>query len=262
MPVAKGEPMRRTSTPALAGVLLLSCVSSNRVHPRAAEEIRRGYDYLEQGDSERAEVAFEHALEFNPDLAEAMNGRGIVERRRNRLEEARNWYERTVRVSPDFAEGHSNLGEVLLARSDHQGAEQELTAALRIDPDMADARLNLARALVLRGRAEPDERVLLWARARREYLHLLEAEPLRAAAHHDLGYLLYESEDYAAAEQSYRRAVELSSRSVEAIHGLCISLARLGRCREGASWCQRCLVVKPGEPRCEQSLRAAETCGQ
>jgi len=220
--------MRATSISALA--LALSCVSSNRVHPRAAEEVRRGYDYLEQRDSERAEVAFEHALEFNPDLAEALNGRGIVERRRNRLEEARDWYERAVRVRPDFAEGHSNLGEVLLVRGDHRRAEQELTAALRVDPDMGDARLNLARALVARGRAEPGERAALWSRARREYLHLLEAEPLRAAAHHDLGYLLYENGDYDAAERSYRRAVELSSRSAEAIHGLCISLARLGRC--------------------------------
>ncbi len=252
--------MGRDPIPRLIPALLIACAASARVHPRAAEEVTRGYTYLKDGDSERAEVAFDHALAFNPDFPEAMNGRGIVERRRGRLDEARRWYEGAVRVSPDFAEAHSNLGEVFLTTAHYLRAEREFTAALRIDPDMPDARLNLARALLHRGRESPAERAELWARSRREYLHLLEAQPRLADAHHDLGYLDYESGAFGRAEGSYRRAVEIDPSSVGALHGLCISLARLGHCQQAAEQCRRCLQVAPGTERCEKSLRGALAC--
>jgi Flp pilus assembly protein TadD len=239
---------------------LLACAPSLRVHPRAMEEVTRGYRYLAEHDLERAEIAFAHALEFNEDIPEALNGAGVVERHRGRVDEARRWFEHAVKVAPDFAEGHVNLGEVDLVKERYEEAEQHFRAALRVDPDLMVARLNLARALLHRGRREPARRVELWAAARREYLHLLEAQPLLPEAHHDLGFMDYLSgaEERAAAE--YARAVELSPRYVEALHGSCITLVRLGRCDDAARACRRCLEVDPGADRCATSLRGALAC--
>jgi tetratricopeptide (TPR) repeat protein len=248
------------SSAILALSLVLACAPSPRVHQRAIEEVSKGYRYLAADDLERAEIAFAHALEFNADIPEALNGAGVVERRRGHVDEARRRFEHAVKVAPDFAEGHVNLGEVDLARERYDAAEEDFRAALRVDPDLAVARLNLARALLHRGRREPSHRAALWAAARREYLHLLEAKPDLAEAHHDLGFMDFTSGEYVRAEAEYRRATELAPDFAEALHGSCIALVRLGRCDEGARSCRRCLDVAPGSERCEASLRGALAC--
>jgi Flp pilus assembly protein TadD len=224
--------------------------------------VTRGYQYLATGDLERAEIAFAHALEFNEDIPEALNGAGIVERRRGRFREARRRLEHAVKVAPDFAEGHVNLGELNLATGRLRPAEEDFRAALRIDPDMLPARLNLARALLHQGRLDTARRDDLWARARREYLHLLESSPDLPEAHHDLGFMDYESGRHDRAASSYRRAVELAPDRPEMLHGLCVSLVRLGRCEEGARACRRCLELAPGLEQCQTSLRGALACQQ
>jgi Tfp pilus assembly protein PilF len=259
-PVRPHRPPLRPAA-ALPLVLACACAGTASIHPRAAEELVRGWAYLERGDAERAEVAFEHALEFRPDLPEAHNGLGVVARTRADLPAARARFERAVRLEPDFAEGHANLGETLLAMGRADAAEAELRAALRIDPDLADARQNLARALIARAlAADATARAEPWRSARRELLHVLESEPGRAAALHDLAFVDYTDGRFERAEAGYRRAAELDPRSHEALHGLCISLVRLDRCAEGARACERCLEVAPGADACRTSLRGAQAC--
>ena len=249
---------RRLALPLL---LALSCAHRAPLHPRAAEEVRRGYAHLQRGDAERAAVAFEHALAFDPEIPEALNGLGVVARSAGRLDEARRRFERALGLDPDFAEGHANLGETLLALGRPTAARAEMEAALRIDPDLADARQNLARALLREGLEAPGRRDALWARARREYLHLLESEPERASAHHDLAFMDYHLGRFDRAEEGYRRAAGMAP-SPEALHGMCISLVRLGRCAEGARACERCLEVAPGAEPCRVSLRGALACAE
>ncbi len=239
---------------------LLACAPSPRVHARAMEEVSKGYQYLSKDDLERAEIAFAHALEFNEDFPEALNGAGVVERKRGRVEEARRRFEHAVKVAPDFAEGHVNLGEVDLVRERYEAAEENFRAALRVDPDLLVARLNLARTLLHRGRRDVARRADLWAEARRQYLHLLEAQPVTAEAHHDLGFMDYHAGAYGRAAAEYARAVELAPDYVEALHGSCIALARLGRCVEAKRACRRCLQVDGGADRCAASLRGALAC--
>lgn len=243
-----------------ASLLLCACAARAPIHPRAAEELQRGFRYLGEGDGERAEVAFEHALAFDPDLPEGHNGLGIVARARGDLAAARRRFERTVRLEPDFAEGHANLGEALLALGLDGAGEAELAAALRIDPDLADARQNLARALLLRGVRSEGQRAAAWARSRREYLHLLESEPQRAAAHHDLAYIDFREGRFDRAAQGYARASALALSSRDALHGLCISLVRLGRCGEAVRACEACLAAAPASDGCRTSLRGARAC--
>ena len=247
--------------PLLAILLVLpSCAPSLRVHPRAADEIAKGYEYLSRDDLERADVAFAHALEFNGDVPEALNGAGVVARRLGDVRRARRLFRHAVSVSPDFAEGWVNLGEIDLADEDDQAAEDDFREALRIDPDLVVARLDLARCLLHRGRRDPAHRDALWTAARRAYLHLLEARPDVAEAHHDLAFMDYEAGRWGRAAEEYRRAAELAPGYVEALHGSCISLARMGQCDDAARACRRCLEVAPSSARCETSLRAASTC--
>jgi len=246
---------------AVAPLLLAACLPPAQVHPRAAEQLQRGYRHLDAGDLERAEVAFRHALEFHPDLAEAWNGAGVVSERAGRLDEAERRFARAVASREDFAEGLVNLGAVAMARGDAREAERRFRQALAIEPDLAVARLDLGRALLHRGCAEREARAALWAEARVAYLHLLETRADDPEAWHDLAFMDFESGRFDRAEGEYRRAAQLDPRSAPAHHGLCISLVRLGRCGEAAPSCRRCLEILPGSAECRQSLAAARACG-
>jgi tetratricopeptide (TPR) repeat protein len=238
---------------------LLGCAASPLVHPRAAAELRRGYDHLAAGDAERAEVAFEHALAFAPDLPEGWNGLGVVARARGDGEAARRAFTRAVRLSPAFAEGYANLGEALLALERPDDAAEALRAALRIDPDLPGARLNLARSLLHQGLLAPADRPARWSEARREYLHLLEAEPDSAAAEQDLGFLAYLEGRSAEAADRYGRAAGLAE-TPEVRLGQCLALVRLARCEEALAACDRCLALAPGRESCRSTRLAAEAC--
>jgi len=245
----------------VAAVLLLpACLSPTRLQPRAAEELRRGFRHLETGDRERADVAFAHALAFHPELAEAWNGRGIVAEQSGDLARAAHCFERAAAAQPDFAEARVNRGVVLARQGRLAEAEAAYREALAIDPDLAVARLDLARALLQRGLSEPEQRAELWAAARREYLHLLESREDEPAAWHDLGFLDLEGGHPARAEMAYRRAAALQPGAEAALHGLCLSLARLGRCHEAEVECRRCLAAAPGSAACRRSLAGAEAC--
>jgi len=245
---------------AVAAACQLGCAPSPLVHARAAEQLQRGYRHLGAGDAERAEVAFEHALEFAPDLPEGWNGLGVVARARGDLEAARRSFTRAVRLAPAFAEGHANLGEVLLAARRPAEAADELRSALRVDPDLAGARLNLARSLLQQGLLEPAARRDRWGEARHEYLHLLEAEPASVAATQDLAFLAFLEGRLAEAALGYARAASLAE-SPEARLGECLSLTRLQRCGEAQAACARCLWLAPGREDCRVALRAAAACG-
>lgn len=237
-----------------------ACFVSRRVHPRAAEELRRGYGHVAGGDMERAEVAFAHALEFDPDLVEGENGLGVVARSRGDLTGALRRFDVALASDDAFAEGHANRGEVLLASGRLGDAERALRSALALNPDLIEARHNLARALLRRGLAEPGRREVHWARARDAYLHVLETDERRASAHADLALLDYLSSRPERAEAGWARAAELSPADPDAAHGLCVARAALGRCREAVPECERCLRLAPGSAVCEQSLGAALAC--
>jgi tetratricopeptide (TPR) repeat protein len=59
-------------------------------------------------------------------------------------------YAHALDLDPDYAEAHANLGIVLLRRGDVGRAIEHFSAALRLNPDLAEARQNLevARRLV------------------------------------------------------------------------------------------------------------------
>ena len=251
--------MRSPVPPVALAFAALACLPSPRLHPRAAEELRRGYAWLDQGDLERAEVAFAHAREFHPDLPEAWNGAGVVAHRRGDRAAARARFSRALQANGEFAEALVNLGAVALEERRYAQAESCLRDALAVDPDLEVARLDLARTLLRRGLDEPGAREAHWASARIEYLHLLETRPASADAWHDLGFLDFEAGRFDRAEREYRRAVELSG-TTAARHGLCVALVRLDRCAEAEVECRRCLEADPGAEACRKSLAGAEAC--
>ena len=227
-------------------LLPVSCASSPP-HPRAVEQVRRGYAHLAAGDRERAEVAFEHALEMAPDLAEARAGLGVALRADGHALRALEQFDAAVASDPDLAEGHAGRGEALLALGDATAGEAALADSLRVDPDQVAARLVRARFLGrTAARASGEERRLLLDRARRDLLHAVEARPGVALVHHDLGWISWLRGDAAGAAESYTRAARLDPAMGEAWLGACAALEAAGRHEEAEDACERCAGAAPG----------------
>jgi Tfp pilus assembly protein PilF len=256
--------MAPTPTALVAGLAFTlaasGCFASRRVHPRSAEELRRGYAFVALPDLERAEVAFDHALEFDPDLVEAENGLGVVARARGDLPLAVLRFRRAVAVDGEFAEGLANLGEALLSTGDAERAERALRRALRLNPDLLEARHNLARSLLRRGLADARRRPEDWAEARRALLHVLEADGRRATAYADLALIDFLSAEPARAEDSWRRAAVLAPEDPGPAHGLCLVGVALRRCAEAIPECERCLRLDPASTPCTEAAAAARRC--
>ncbi|MGA8890630.1 MAG: tetratricopeptide repeat protein, partial [Anaeromyxobacteraceae bacterium] len=97
----------RRAAPLLTAILLFSACAGAPPHPRALEEIRRGYAHLAAGENDRAEVAFEHALEMAPTLPEALAGLGVVHRIAGRPDRALPHLDAAVAADADLAEAHA-----------------------------------------------------------------------------------------------------------------------------------------------------------
>jgi tetratricopeptide (TPR) repeat protein len=229
------------------------------------EQVRRGYRHLAEGDRERAEVAFEHALEIAPDLAEARNGLGVALRAAGRPVQALAQFDLALSADPDLAEAHVNRGEALAALGLEREAEAAFDDALRIDPDQVPARIDRARLLARRALdTRGDERRLLLDRARRDLLHALEARPDVPQVHQDLGWVSWHRGDVALAAASYDEAVRLDPGLIEARAGACGARGREAPCAAVSASCRACLVAAPPESpqalHCEAVLEARRDC--
>jgi tetratricopeptide (TPR) repeat protein len=76
---------------------------------QARQVMRDGFEWLKEGNFERARKRFQEAAELDPHLPEAFNGIGVTYRMRNDLEAAVRWYKRSLAVDPDFGDAYYNL---------------------------------------------------------------------------------------------------------------------------------------------------------
>jgi len=124
---------------------------------------------LQAGRLAEAESACRALLARRPADAVATHILGLVERRRDRLDEAERLLRLSVDLEPRNPEFRSNFGQLLVARGQPDAALQQFELAVRCDGRFRPARLSLARLANQLGRsalAESHARALVTADAR------------------------------------------------------------------------------------------------
>lgn len=127
--------------------------------PRSAEQRRAAYEHYLEGCQldedditlDRAERAYQRALQLDPTLANAHTNLGNLFYRRGQVEEAKREYGEALRIDPGQPEAFYNLGFLLYDQGDSEGAVESFRQALAHDPAFADAHFNLAMALEEQG---------------------------------------------------------------------------------------------------------------
>jgi tetratricopeptide (TPR) repeat protein len=123
--------------------------------PDAESSLRNGLLRGQAGDFAGAIKAFEHALEVQPDFAEAHYNLGLALLANSgnipAWTDALAQFQAAVALRPDYSRALRMAGVALLESGDASKASTELELALRLDPSSAEAHFELGRALAAAG---------------------------------------------------------------------------------------------------------------
>lgn len=148
----------------------------------AAERARRAaLEWFERGcqlDSERetwgeAALAYQRAIEADPDFADAHCNLGSVYFNQNRRDRARSCFERAVAIQPRHVEANLNLGTLCEEAGADESALRHYRTALEADPLYPDTHVSLALVY---------EKLELPRTARAHWRRYLQLDPLGAWA--------------------------------------------------------------------------------
>jgi TolB-like protein len=221
-------------------VKLLGQAVPQRAVPSTSEAydlfLRGRYFYLQLGAEqlEKARDYFAQALDLDPNLALAWDGMGAVYVRQilngtlpiesgHRM--ATDALAKALELDPLMASAHYRIGFMrMLLDWDWAGAEQAYKEALAIEPNYASALSGLGLLSSALGRL--DDAIDYQQRS-------LDVDPLRAASHHNLGFVHYLNRQFPLAEANFRDALEMSHGSYPRGHYyLALILLAQGRLEE------------------------------
>ena len=242
---------------------------------------------------------FAHALQVNPDNYLANNNYGLTFREEGQMVTAQHYFEASLRINPDYTEAINNLGitqaelgeypaavsnltriaasggnvnalynlgTALIHLGDFKMAERWLRTAADCEPGNAGVRYNLGYAL---------QKQKHWSAARAQYEETLRLQPGHSDARTNLDYLniqvsdawtLYEQgnrqrelEEYTAAVESYRAALEINPRLAEAYNNLGVTLGLQGEHRAALQCFEAAVAIAPDYQEARtNALRAQE----
>jgi tetratricopeptide (TPR) repeat protein len=196
----------------------------------------QGNALLGEGKLDEAAKCYRHAIELNPNYAEAYTNLGVISQSKGNLNEAAALYRQAVSLNPDLLPAHLNLSSVLINMGQFAEAEGSLRRVVVLAPEHAGAWQSLGVMAAQRGDFQQAESMLR---------RTLELQPDYAEAYNNLGNLLKQSKRLTEAEISYRRAIELQPDNPRSRYNLGNLLKEAKNLPE-AEACYRCaLELKP-----------------
>ena len=206
--------------------------------PAQPAELTESESAIEKRDYAAAEPLLRKLLDRQPASYVGWFDLGFVENELGRLDDSIAAYRKSVAAKPDVFESNLNLG-LQLAKTGQPEAEQFLRAATQLKPTSHVAE-GQYRAWVSLGetieKSNPEEALAAYRRA--ATLQPKEAEP-----HLSAGQLLEQENKYAGAEQEYKQALALDSRSTDAVMGLANIYMRGRRFPEAEEYLRRLLAA-------------------
>jgi tetratricopeptide (TPR) repeat protein len=115
---------------------------------------------LDGSDDDRAAIAYQKALDGDPQLAAAHTNLGALYYRRGDHAEARRRFEEALRLDPEQPEARYNFANLCDELGERERALAEWFRVVTACPEFADAHFNLAQALAEEGAREPARRHL------------------------------------------------------------------------------------------------------
>ena len=178
---------------------------------------------------EEADLLYRQAISMRSDYTQAYINRGDILLKLNRTKEAQEVYERALFYDNTNADVYYNLGVVLLEQKRVSQALAYLNKALEVDPDHAPALLNSAMLIQESGNVQ-----LRHVAIERLNKIVTRGGAVSERVFFHLGMLSMDAADLPAAEQWFRRAVEVKPDFRSALFNLALLLSDSNRPLEAA----------------------------
>jgi tetratricopeptide (TPR) repeat protein len=197
---------------------------------------KAGSFYLSTKRYQEALLAYEQAIQLDPNDAVLYNGKGLALSNLNRYGEALIAYEQAIRLNPDSVNAYFNKGNILDELERYEEALAAYEQAIRRDPTYADAHNNKGYILSKLGRFE--EALTACDQA----IHL---DPNYALAYHTQGDALSGLGRYEKALAAYELATRLDPDNVDAHNDKGNALDELERYEEALAAYEQAIRLDP-----------------
>lgn len=119
-----------------------------------------GFSYSALRRHKEALEALETSLRMDPNFHHSWNAKGIILRRQNNLEGARECYQKALLSKPNDPDALSNIGVLYIKQGMSEEALEILKRAISVDPQFALYHANLALAYAMEGMFEEADQAL------------------------------------------------------------------------------------------------------
>ncbi|XP_044748046.1 protein O-mannosyl-transferase Tmtc3 [Coccinella septempunctata] len=201
-----------------------------------------GVVFLEQGKASQALAYLDKALEFDPDHEQALMNSAILLQEFGRPEFRKIARERLLKLlnkDPTSERVHFNLGMLAMDEKNIEEAEHWFRKAVHLKADFRSALFNLALLLA------DDQRPLEAA----PFLNqLVKYHPDHVKGFILLGDIYINNiKDLDAAENCYRRILEIDPENIQGLHNLCVVHVERGKLLEALACLQKAHELAPEE---------------
>lgn len=241
--------------------------------PSASDHNEQGKAYFDQRDWEQAAVAFQAAVELEPDNALFLGNLGAALGELGQFDQAITVLEKALELEPNDAKAHSNLcfvyqlqgqlelalsecetalalddedadtynvlGTIYVKRGDPDAAIAQLQRAIQLEPEHDWAHNNLGRAYSDLGRLDE---------ALAELREAIRITPDRAISFYNLGLTLARQELYEQAVPEYQKALELDPNLTGVHKDLGVIYLNLGQAEQAIASFETYLQLEPNDP--------------
>lgn len=201
--------------------------------------------YRTLGELEKAETAFDKALQLDPQMTWAMLNKALLKRAQNQTETARFLLEHAVQTNPHFVEGWYQLGVQYRVEKNIEKSLEAFEHALKLNNAYPPLWTSYGMSLYAQGRLKE---------AVDAYDHAIALDRFAYDAYFNKGLALEHLNRLQEAEEAYRSAVRGDRHFIQAYNNLGSLLYKMGRLNEALETYRQVFLIDPHNPEANFNL--------
>ena len=200
------------------------------------EDLEKANEFYVRQNYVSALEYYNHALEINPNSAEAYNNRGLTYYHLNQFTNALSDFSKAIDLDKNFSHAYNNRGMILNSMGQHSQAIPDFDQALKLNPKFAYALNNRGNAYAAIGK---------YQNAVQDLKSAAKISDNSAEIHNNLGNVYQATEKYSDAIKEYSKAIKLNSNYFEAFYNRSIVYYMQKKYSEALSDARQAVELNP-----------------